>query len=109
MDWLSLLLNALRLVGPAVKTVEVIASEAHSGATKRQMAVDAITLGAGVADSVLSPADQQKSDAIAQLVGQAVDRTCAANKLGAAAQAITGAGTILPAAIASIGIAEQAN
>lgn len=107
MNWFSLLSIALRLVPKAVQAVNVIATEAHSGADKRKLAVDSVLIGSGVADVVLSPQDQLKSDAIAQLVGHSIDATVAAAKLGSVAQAAAAINTVT-SAVASIGIAEGA-
>ncbi len=109
MNWLSLLSLALKLVGPAVKAVATIASESHTGATKRQMAVDAVLLGSGVADAVLSPSDQQKSDAIAKLVGHSIDATVEANKLSVVDQVAVDSVAILPDALQGIAIAAQSS
>ena len=77
MNWLAILLRALSLIAPVVKTVQVVAADDASGATKKQMAQDAITGATGIAGTFLNPADQQAATVISGIVSTEIDNTVA--------------------------------
>lgn len=65
-------LSVIPLVPSVIGGVEGIVSEAKSGGTKKQMAVDALKLAAGIADTV-APAEQPLVDAAANVIGTSID------------------------------------
>lgn len=75
MNWITLLLRALQLVPVVVAGIEHIHGEA-SGATKKQMAMDALALASGSA-GILDPGDQAAIDAATQLTSNVIDNTVA--------------------------------
>jgi hypothetical protein len=75
MNWITLLLRALQLVPVIVVGIEHIHAEA-SGATKKQMAMDALALASGSA-GILDPGDQPAIDVATQLTSNVIDNTVA--------------------------------
>jgi|ERR1700732_2825396 hypothetical protein len=75
MNWITLLLRALQLVPVVVAGIEHIHGEA-SGATKKQMAMDALALASNSA-GILDPGDQPAIDAATQLTSNVIDNTVA--------------------------------
>lgn len=71
MDWLSLLLKALQFAPVVVAGIEKIHGEAP-GATKKQMAMDALGVASGTASDVL-PQDQPAIDAATALTSSVID------------------------------------
>jgi hypothetical protein len=69
--WLTLLLRALQLAPVIVAGIEHIHGE-KSGATKKQMAMDALALASGSA-GVLAPEQQPAIDAATQLTSNVID------------------------------------
>lgn len=92
MNWTAFAARARALLVPAINLVEVISTS--KGETKQQEAVDIITAGAGIADSQLSPADQQKADAITATVNALIPATVATMKTNGTLGKITGLTTI---------------
>jgi hypothetical protein len=71
MNWITLLLRALQLAPVIVAGIEHIHGEAP-GATKKQLAMDALQLAYGGASALL-PGDQAAIDAAAQLTSNTID------------------------------------
>lgn len=71
MNWLTLLMKALQLAPVIVAGIEHIHGE-KSGATKKQMAMDALALASGSA-GVLAPGQQPAIDAATQLTSNVID------------------------------------
>ena len=99
MNWLNILLRALSLVPATVSAVQVIAGENASGASKKDMALTAIQIGSGVAQSQLSMEDAQKAAAVTSIVSQTIDANVAHQKEAGTL------GTILSGAAAAAQIA----
>jgi len=103
--WFKILNIALALVAPAVHAISAISTEAHDGATKRQLAIDSVMQGANVASFILKPDDQVKAAAVAHLVGHAIDATVASSKLDAVPVITTDAVQALGVATGAIPVA----
>lgn len=71
MDWLVMLMRALQLVPVIVAGIEHIHGEA-SGATKKQMAMDALGLAYGTASGLL-PNQQPAIDAATSFTSNVID------------------------------------
>lgn len=72
MNWLNYLLRGLTLVPTVVQGVEQMHAGAP-GATKKQLAMEALGFGSVVANSVLPPELQPAADAAAQLASATID------------------------------------
>ena len=74
MNWLNKILGILPLVGPVVSGIENTHGSSMAGASKKQLALQALGLAYGVASSVI-PGDQAEIDAATQLASFAIDTT----------------------------------
>ena len=74
-NWAAVFQQAISLIEPVVKTVEIVSEDNATGASKQQMAEDAIAGATGIAATFLTPADQQKASAISQIVSEAIPAT----------------------------------
>lgn len=75
MNWILYMVRALQLVPVIVAGIEHIHGEAP-GATKKQMAMDALSLAYGGASALL-PQDQPAIDAATQMASNVIDGTVA--------------------------------
>jgi len=72
MGILARVLGFLPLIGPVVAGIQQIHGDAVAGATKKQMALEALGLAKGVAGSVL-PGSQPEIDAASGLASSMID------------------------------------
>lgn len=78
MNWLMMVMRTLQLVPVIVAGIQHIHGEAP-GATKKQMAMDALSLAYGSASAIL-PQDQAAIDAATELTSNLIDNTVAVFK-----------------------------
>lgn len=77
MNWLSLVLGLLPGI---VHGIQAVVGDKASGATKQQMAKDALAVATSTAGAVLTGSNATYAGAAGQLVGLAIDQTVAIAK-----------------------------
>lgn len=100
MNWLSI---ALGLLPSIVHGIESVVGDKASGATKAQMAQDALAVATTGASAVLTGSNAVYGQAASQIVGLAINQTVAAAKATGTYQKAT---AIATAAQQDVGVAE---
>lgn len=77
MNWLSL---ALALLPGIVHGIQAVVGDKAAGATKKQMALDALAVATGTAGQVLTGDNATYAQAASQIAGLAIDQTVAIAK-----------------------------
>jgi hypothetical protein len=98
MNWFTKILGAIPLIGGVVAAIEKIHGDAVSGASKKQLALEALGLATAGAEAVL-PGDKLLVDSASALVSQAIDLTVSLfNRLGWPHQPVPIVAPVAPAA-----------
>lgn len=90
MNWLSL---ALALLPGIVHGIQAVVGDKASGATKKQMAKDALAVATGTAGTVLTGDNATYAQAASQIAGLAIDQTVAIAKANGTYQKATAIAT----------------
>ena len=83
MNWIAYFLRALTLAPQIVNVVEALVTEAKSGATKKQLAMESLGVGTSIA-AAIAPQHQANFAAVSAGVSSAIDSIVAVkNAVGA--------------------------
>jgi hypothetical protein len=85
MNWLSICLGLLPGI---VHGIEAVVGDKASGATKAQMAQDALTVATGTAGSILNGSNATYATAASQIAGLAITQTVNQQDAGVAAAVV---------------------
>jgi len=86
MNWLSLILG---LTPHIIQGIQTIVGDKASGATKQQMAKDALSVATGAASSVLTGSNAVYGQAASQIAGLVIDQAVAVAKANGSYQTWT--------------------